>query len=247
MVQALGQSCDVYFYDLARRVGIDAIADMASRFGLGQPAGHRPAGRAAGPDPDHATGRRRRLGESWQKGETLVCGIGQGFVWRPAAAGGHDARLANGGLGVTPWLVRRRRRAATRSPSGSPEPPRRGAARHARGGPRRPRHRPAADLGLPGVEMGGKTGTSQVRRISGPSAPPGATSARTCPGSSATMRCSSAAPLPATALRRVGDGRARQGRLEGGVADRARHHAQGAGARPGGRRAPTRGGPRRAT
>ena len=35
MVQALGQSCDCYFYELARRVGIDAIAAMAHRFGLG--------------------------------------------------------------------------------------------------------------------------------------------------------------------------------------------------------------------
>ena len=47
MVQALGQSCDVYFYDLARRVGIDAIAAMATRFGLGQQARHRSARRAA--------------------------------------------------------------------------------------------------------------------------------------------------------------------------------------------------------
>jgi penicillin-binding protein 2 len=94
MIQALGQSCDVYFYDAARRVGVDAIAEMARRFGLGEPLGIDLPGEQPGLIPT-TEWKKATLGESWQKGETLVCGIGQGFVsatpcswrsWPPGSA-----------------------------------------------------------------------------------------------------------------------------------------------------------------
>ncbi|HEX6012851.1 MAG TPA: penicillin-binding transpeptidase domain-containing protein, partial [Geminicoccaceae bacterium] len=166
LVQALGQSCDVYFYDLARRVGVDAIAEMANRFGLGHRLDVDLPGEQPGLIPTRDW-KKATLGESWQKGETLVCGIGQGYVLAtPLQLAVMTARLANGGLGVRPWLVR---------PADLADPEPIGVAKasldlvlagmrevvHGARGTAR-----AAALGLPGIESGGKTGTSQVRRIS---------------------------------------------------------------------------------
>ena len=145
MIQALGQSCDVYFYDLARRIGIDAIAAMARRFGLGQTLGIDLPGEQPGLIPTRAW-KKATLGESWQKGETLVCGIGQGYVLAtPLQLAVMAARLANGGravhavAGARPRAGRPRRRPdrACRRPRWTSC-----SARHARGGPRRARHRP---------------------------------------------------------------------------------------------------------
>ncbi len=165
MVQALGQSCDVYFYDLARRVGIDAIAAMATRFGLGRKLGIDLPGEQPGLIPT-IDWKKATLGEPWQKGETLVCGIGQGFVSStPLQLAIMAARLGNGGRAVTPWLVT--------PPADAPGSigvaasaldvvlaGMREVVHGSRGTAR------ASDPGLPGIEMAGKTGTSQVRRIS---------------------------------------------------------------------------------
>ena len=166
MVQALGQSCDVYFYDLARRVGIDAIAAMAHRFGLGQTLDIDLPGEQPGLIPTTAW-KKAALGQSWQKGETLVCGIGQGFVLAtPLQLAVMTARLANGGRAVVPWLGRVPGPEAPTSievPQASLDIVLSGM-REVVNGPRGTAR--AAALGLPGIEMGGKTGTSQVRRIS---------------------------------------------------------------------------------
>jgi penicillin-binding protein 2 len=167
LTQALAQSCDVYFYDVARRVGVDALAAMATRFGFGTTLGIDLPGEQPGLIPTTAW-KRATLGESWQKGETLVCGIGQGYVSAtPLQLAVMAARVANGGLGVTPWLVP----PAPGTPP--PEPIGVSAASLALvlGGMREVVHGArgtarAADLGLPGVELAGKTGTAQVRRIS---------------------------------------------------------------------------------
>lgn len=167
LVQALGQSCDVYFYDLARRVGIDAIAAMANRLGLGTRLGIDLPGEQPGLVPTRAW-KKAALGQSWHQGETLVCGIGQGYVQAtPLQLAIMAARLANGGLAVSPWLVRP---SAETAPPGligiSPESLEvvlRGMREVVHGGRGTAR---AAALGLGEVEMGGKTGTSQVRRIS---------------------------------------------------------------------------------
>jgi penicillin-binding protein 2 len=167
MVQGLGQSCDVYFYDLARRVGIDAIAAMAARFGLGQPLGIDLPGEEPGLIPTTAW-KKATLGESWQKGETLVCGIGQGYVSAtPLQLAVMAARLANGGIGVRPWLVAPSDPAESAPPIGVD----RASLAIVLAGMREVIHggrgtARGAALGLPGIEMGGKTGTAQVRRIS---------------------------------------------------------------------------------
>lgn len=173
LVQALAQSCDVYFYELARRVGIDALAAMARRFGIGETLGIDLPGEKPGLMPD-SRWKRERLKQAWQKGETLVCGIGQGFVSAtPLQLAVMTARLCNGGRAVHPWIVRGPH-AHVHEGKGMPAPPV-GVARanlelvlkgmfEVVNGPRGTAK--ASALPIPGIFMGGKTGTSQVRRIS---------------------------------------------------------------------------------
>jgi penicillin-binding protein 2 len=168
LIQALEQSCDVYFYELARRLGIDAIAAMAGRFGLGQVSGIDLPGEQPGLIPTRAW-KKEAFQESWHQGETLVCGIGQGYVLAtPLQLAVMTARLANGGRAVTPWFARDGVQigAAPASIGVAPsslEVVLRGMRDVVHGGRGTAR---SAALGLPGVEIGGKTGTSQVRRIS---------------------------------------------------------------------------------
>jgi penicillin-binding protein 2 len=166
MGQAIEQSCDVYFYDMARRVGVDAIASVASRLGLGAPTGLDLPGELPGLIPTRAW-KREKLSQPWHQGETLVTGIGQGFVLAtPLQLALMTARMCNGGKAVRPWLVRTE---DAPEPAGLGVPAEhlaivlRGMRDVVHGG--RGTARQAA-LGLPGVEMGGKTGTSQVKRIS---------------------------------------------------------------------------------
>ena len=107
MVDAIAQSCDVYFYELARQVGVDAIAAMAHRFGLGAPLGIDLPGERAGLVPDRAW-KLATQGVPWQKGETLVVGIGQGFMQAtPLQLAVMAARIANGGFAVVPGVQTR--------------------------------------------------------------------------------------------------------------------------------------------
>ncbi len=164
LLQALGQSCDVYFYDVARRTGIDTIAAMANRFGLGQVLGVDLPGEQPGNIPTTAW-KKQRFGVGWHKGETLVCGIGQGYVnATPLQLAVMAARLATGRK-IVPALVH--------GPATAPPEPLgvsqanleavvRGMREVVHGG--RGTARQAA-LDLPGIEVAGKTGTSQVRRM----------------------------------------------------------------------------------
>ncbi len=104
--RALKESCDVYFYELAERTGIDRIATMARRLGLGQIYACGIGQQKAGLIPD--TGwKRARLGKSWLRGETILAGIGQGYVLTtPLQLAVMTARLATG-RAVVPTLVRR--------------------------------------------------------------------------------------------------------------------------------------------
>ena len=172
LVDAVAQSCDVYFYEIARRVGVDAIAAMARRFGLGAVTGIDLPGERHGLVPDKAW-KRAALDDRWHQGETLVVGIGQGFLQAtPLQLAVMTARLASG-RAVLPTLVRGEPALSAQAGAG-PAPPlgvSEGAlalVRHGmfevvngeRGTAR------AHQLRLGGLTMAGKTGTSQVRRIS---------------------------------------------------------------------------------
>ena len=106
MHDGIKQSCDVYFYDIARRAGIDRISEMARRFGLGAATGVELPGERPGVIPTRDW-KMATIGEPWQGGETLVTAIGQGFVLStPLQLAVMTARLANGGFAVEPTLVR---------------------------------------------------------------------------------------------------------------------------------------------
>ncbi len=102
---AITQSCDVYFYDLALTLGIDRIYDFLSRFGFGQKTGIDLVGELSGLLPSREWKRRKRK-QPWYPGETLITGIGQGFMQvTPLQLARATATLANRGKVVTPYLA----------------------------------------------------------------------------------------------------------------------------------------------
>lgn len=106
MVRAISVSCDVYFYEVARRLGVDKIAAMARRLGLGEVSGIGLPGEKSGLIPTEAWKRATR-NERWAPGDTLNVGIGQGDVLAtPIQLATMVARIANGGLAIKPRLVR---------------------------------------------------------------------------------------------------------------------------------------------
>jgi penicillin-binding protein 2 len=105
MHAAIKESCDVYFYDVSRKVGVDKIAAMSRKLGLGDRTGLDLPGERGGTIPTKAW-KRAQIGEPWQGGETLVTSIGQGFVLTsPLQLAVMTARLA-GGRAVTPHFAR---------------------------------------------------------------------------------------------------------------------------------------------
>ncbi|MBL8702333.1 MAG: penicillin-binding protein 2 [Alphaproteobacteria bacterium] len=175
MVEGIKQSCDVYFYEVARRLGIDRIAAMAKKLGLGYVLGVDLPGERGGLIPTRAW-KMGAQGKAWAQGETLVAGIGQGFVLAtPLQLAVMTARIANGGYAVEPHLARDRIEGRALVPRGAGGFPSLGIpASHlaviqkAMAGvvndPRGTAFR--ARILEPAMAMGGKTGTSQVRRIS---------------------------------------------------------------------------------
>jgi penicillin-binding protein 2 len=105
LIEAISQSCDVFFYDLAQRVGIEAISAMAVRLGCGVRHDLPLSGIAQGLAPTMQWKRRNR-GEDWVVGDTLNASIGQGFVLTsPLQLAVMTARLATGRI-VEPSIVR---------------------------------------------------------------------------------------------------------------------------------------------
>jgi penicillin-binding protein 2 len=105
--QAIVQSCDVYFYQIGQRLGIERIRDYAKRFGLGQRTGIPLEGEKTGlvPSPEW---KRNRFGEPWYEGETLVVSIGQGaLLVTPIQVVSLLSAVANGGILLRPQLVER--------------------------------------------------------------------------------------------------------------------------------------------
>lgn len=104
--QSLRESCDVYYYDLALKVGIERIAETARRLGLGEAFGIGMSAVTEGLVPNKDWKERER-GAGWVIGDTVNASIGQGFVLSsPLQLAVMTARLATG-KGVSPRLVRR--------------------------------------------------------------------------------------------------------------------------------------------
>lgn len=77
--EALVQSCDTFFYQVAQRLGVDVIASYARKFGLGLPTGIALEHERSGTIPD-TEWKQRRFRQPWFAGETLSVAIGQGYV-----------------------------------------------------------------------------------------------------------------------------------------------------------------------
>ena len=106
VVDALQHSCDIFFYETAQKLGIEKIAEMARRFGLGSKINIGLENEKAGLIPDKEW-KLRRFGESWQQGESLISGIGQGYILTtPLQLVTMMARLVNGGYEVKPTFTK---------------------------------------------------------------------------------------------------------------------------------------------
>jgi penicillin-binding protein 2 len=164
LTHALAESCDTYFYNIGEQIGIDAITDMARRFGLGEVSQLGLIGEKGGLLPSDAWKRRVHT-TPWVKGDTINASIGQGFLLAtPMQLATMTARMVSG-KAISPRLY-------ADAPMVEPEMlrvdvshlkrvmdgmyavcnERFGTAYWKR-------------IAEEGMEMGGKTGTAQVRRI----------------------------------------------------------------------------------
>lgn len=170
LTASLQNSCDVYYYEVAQRVGIENIAAMARALGMGTKPDLPLPALVAGRIPDKAW-KEVNVGQNWLIGDTLNAGIGQGFVSAsPLELAVLTARIASG-RAIIPRLINRVNGVA---PPDDAMPPlgidanalaqvRRGmfeVVNNRRGTAY------AARIAEPAMAMAGKTGTSQVRQIS---------------------------------------------------------------------------------
>ena len=114
---SIAQSCDVYFYELANRFGIDALAESLEEFGIGSLTGVDLPSEKRGILPS-SEWKRRVIGSSWYGGETLIVGIGQGYMLAtPLQLAVATTVLATRGTAFKPTFV-----AAVDGRSVEPEP-----------------------------------------------------------------------------------------------------------------------------
>ncbi len=105
VTEAIASSCDCFFYEAARRAGIDRISDMAQRLGFGKVSELGLPGESAANQPSRSW-KQEKLGKPWQHGDTFNLGIGQGYMTAtPLQLAIMTARIANGGYEVQPNLL----------------------------------------------------------------------------------------------------------------------------------------------
>ena len=166
LMEAIEQSCDVYFYELGLKVGIDKIALMMKKLGLGQYYDIEINDKSKGVVPN-IEWKLKRDGLQWSMGETLNASIGQGYLLTtPLQLTTMVSRIANGKFSVTPTLIMKKsqnrfeplkinpkhldfiKKSMERVVTGI-----KGTAKN-------------HQIGSKKIEMAGKTGTVQVVRIS---------------------------------------------------------------------------------
>lgn len=167
LLDAIAQSCDVYFFTIGNSIGIDKIAEVAKRFGYGEKFDISLYGAKSGLVPS-TEWKRSVLKQPWTPGDTLNATIGQGFVLAtPLQMAVAVSRIANGGVPIKPYLVKNRNiydqyNVLKANPIASPE--------HLQlviEGMNRVVNSPGGTayyhrIDKKGYEMAGKTGTAQV-------------------------------------------------------------------------------------
>ncbi|CAO3446205.1 Peptidoglycan D,D-transpeptidase MrdA (EC 3.4.16.4) [Azospirillum argentinense] len=170
VVGALRHSCDVWFYDVSRRIGIDRIAEMANRFDMGQLTGLDLPHERPGLIPS-IDWKKGAIGKPWAQGETLIAAIGQGYVLStPMQLVAMTARLANGGFAVKPHLTKQIKALSGEQTSWPPIGVKKENLDLVLRGLYEVTNAPngtayKSRITEPGYEMAGKTGSAQVRRI----------------------------------------------------------------------------------
>jgi penicillin-binding protein 2 len=164
MHRALAKSCNTYFYAMGNRVGIDVIAKMGHTLSFGEKFDLPVVSQSYGTMPDTAW-KMRRYKQEWTASDTLNAAIGQGYVIvNPLQLAVMAGRIASG-RNIQPRLLKGRYGPAEPLPFPKEhfDAVRGGMWEVVNGDGTAGRSR----LELPGIEMGGKTGTAQVRRIAG--------------------------------------------------------------------------------
>jgi penicillin-binding protein 2 len=170
MHNAIKHSCDVYFYEIARRTGVRKIAEVSHKFGFGETFVLGMTGGRSGlvPDPDW---KLKARGEPWFEGETLNFGIGQGQLGTtPLQLALMTARIAATGGPIKPKLIGFGPPSDEDKMLDAPLDPtimeiQKAGMYGVSSEPGGTAYR-SGDLGLGGPRLAGKTGTAQVRRIS---------------------------------------------------------------------------------
>ena len=103
--KGIQRSCDVYFYEIARKLGVDRISETAKRFGLGKKVLSDFIEERSGVVPN-TKWKKKFIGQNWYLGETLHSGIGQGyFQSTPLQLCLMTAQIANGGFEIKPRIL----------------------------------------------------------------------------------------------------------------------------------------------
>lgn len=168
--EAIMHSCDIYFYEVARRAGIDRISAMAEKFGFGAVTGIDLPGEKAGLVPNRRW-KEAIYGEQWLQGDTYNIGIGQGYLLTtPLQLTVMTAALANDGRRVTPRIIVPDRRELisangeilnlSKAHLSLIRKAMYDVVNHPNGTARR------AHVDVDGQHIAGKTGSAQVKRIS---------------------------------------------------------------------------------
>jgi penicillin-binding protein 2 len=169
LTRGIQVSCDIFFYHVAMKLGIDKMAAAARTIGLGAPTGIELPGERPGLIPTRAW-KLAKFGVPWQEGESLVNAIGQGYVLAtPMQLCMQAARLATG-KAVLPRLVHDVGTTVEHHRPPQPLPFSQQALEAVRAGMNMAVNEPGGTayggrITQPGFEMAGKTGTAQVRRI----------------------------------------------------------------------------------
>ena len=103
---AMKQSCDTYFYEIARRLGVDKLSETAKKFGLGEKVFQNLFDNEKKGLVPNTFWKKNALGSGWLLGETMITGIGQGYIQTtPIQLCLMTAQIANGGYKIYPRLT----------------------------------------------------------------------------------------------------------------------------------------------